>query len=280
MRIFSRTLPQKSKVVYCLTRGYFGFGKYHYLKLIVRNNFIRKALKKDSDLYDFVIFHEGNVSRLDQFAIKWLSGIKDIQFKEVTNYFEIPEGVSLGKANAQGFGYELMCLFQYLKVWSYLAQYDEAVRIDDDCLISKIPKLKNNEIFACASLSSETHEPTNLTLLGHLKQKGFEKYYDHAFPYTNLFVTKIDFWRTPEVVEFLGYISRSPNSLLNRWGDLPVIGVTLKAFANWDASSAIIPEYEYDHLSHNSKIVNGEVVTVKSGRFSLLKTVIARWMKF
>lgn len=280
MRIFSRTLPQPSKVVFCLTRGYIGFGKYHYLKLIVRNNFIRKALKKESDLYDFVIFHEGNVSRTDQFAIKWLSGIKGIQFKKVTNYFELPEGVSLGRTSSKGIGYELMCLFQYLKVWSYLSQYDEAVRIDDDCLISKIPKLKKNQIFACASLSAETHEPTNLTLLGHLKEKGFDKYYDHAFPYTNLFVTKINFWRTPEVIEFLGYISRSPNSILNRWGDLPVIGVTLKAFASWDASSAVIPDYEYDHLSHNSRIVNGEVVTVKSGRLSLLRTVIVRWLKF
>jgi hypothetical protein len=280
VKTFSRTLPQKSKVVYCLTRGYIGFGKYHYLKLIVRNNFIRKALKKDSDIYDFVIFHEGNVNRLDQFAIKWLSGIKEIKFREVTDYFMVPEGVSLGKSNAHGFGYELMCLFQYQRVWGYLAQYDEAVRIDDDCLISTIPKLKTDQVFACASLSTETHEPTNITLLDHLRQKGFDKFYDHAFPYTNLFVTRVDFWRNPDVVDFLGYISTSPNSLLNRWGDLPVIGVALKAFANWDASSAIIPNYEYDHLSHNSRIVNGEVVTLKSGRLPLLKIVIARWAKF
>lgn len=59
-----------------------------------------------------------------------------------------------------------------------------------------------------------------------------------------------------------------------------MIGVTLKAFANWDASSAVIPDYEYDHLSHNSRIVNGEVVTMKSGRLSLLRTVIVRWLKF
>ena len=280
MGTFSRTIPQNSKVVYCLTRGYMGFGKYHYLKLIVRNNFIRKAINKEQHLYDFVIFHEGNVSRLDRLAINWLSGIRDIQFKEVTDYFEVPEGVSIGDASVQAFGYELMCLFQYLKVWNYLAQYEEAVRIDDDCLISKIPKLNEGEIFACASLSAETHEPTNLTLLSYLKQKGYEKYYDHAFPYTNLFVTKVDFWRTPDVTEFLGDVSRSPNSLLNRWGDLPIIGVTLKAFANWDASRSVLPEYEYDHLSHNSKVVNGEVHLVKSGRLSLVKSVITRWFKF
>ena len=280
MRNSSSNLPQKSKVVYCLARGYTGLGKYHYLKLIVRNNFIRKALKKEPDLYDFVIFHEGNVSPFDQFGIKWLSGMKDIKFKEVTDYFEIPEAVSLGKDNPQDLGYELMCQFQYLKVWNYLAQYNEAVRIDDDCLISKIPKLEGEQIFACASLSAETHEPTNLTLLNHLKQKGFEKYYDHFFPYTNLFVTKIDFWRTPEVVEFLEYISKSPYSLLNRWGDLPIIGVSLKAFANWDASISIVKDYEYDHLSHNSRIINGEVFILKSGRFSLLKTIFHRWIKY
>lgn len=278
MSTFSKKTTQNSKVIYCLTRGYSGFGKYHYLKLIVRNRFIRKALKREEDTYDFVIFHEGNVNSVDQFAIKLFSGTMRITFTEVLDYFEVPEGVNLGNASVESFGYELMCLFQYFKVWGYLAEYSEAVRIDDDCLVSKIPKLTQGQIFACATISSETHEPTNLTLVECLKQIGLEKYYDQTFPYTNLFVTRVDFWKRQDVMEFLEYVSKSPNSLLNRWGDLPIVGVTLKAFADWEASSSMLKKYDYDHLSHNSRVVDGEVHSVKSGRLSLVKSVIARWM--
>ena len=51
-----------------------------------------------------------------------------------------------------------------------------------------------------------------------------------------------------------------PDSLNSRWGDLPVIGVTLKKFANWDSKKAINKKIFYYHHSHRVYVENGRLI--------------------
>ena len=148
--------PKSDSVIFCLTRGYFGLQKYRYLKLILRNYLISKALKSTNKTFDSVIFHEGNISRLDQFLIKIFSLNFQIKFKAISNYFENYLPFSTPNIAGSSLGYIMMCRFQYGKVWEYLKDYEIVVRVDDDCFISEIPILKENQIFVCFSLFRNT----------------------------------------------------------------------------------------------------------------------------
>ena len=68
-----------------------------------------------------------------------------------------------------------MCKFNACGIWKYLDEYNYFMRIDEDVIIKKVDlKLLNNPTnldnsFYTASLSGESHEPTNDTLPLFLK---------------------------------------------------------------------------------------------------------------
>jgi len=161
--------------------------------------------------------------------------------------------------NTQIDGYTFMCRFNYFGIWKYLDSYDYAIRVDDDCLLRNEPVLKQYQIFGCVGISDEAHEKTNETLPPFLKKHHLSIFYDHKFPYTNLYITKLDFWRQRDVQEFLGAVAATSNSYTSRWGDLPILGVALKAFGSWEAEQSIIEGIEYMHLSHHAYITEGKI---------------------
>jgi len=246
-----------STVIFCLARGYKLFEKYRYAKLILRNLLIKKAAKKDPRRFDVLIFHEGNITRIDQFAIRIFSGNKSIKFIKVSDFFEDGSLSVKSYKNDKTQGYTMMCRFHYGKAWNYLESYEQIIRIDDDCFVSKIPILKEKEIFMCCGISEETHTETNSSLFEYLTEKNLEKYYDHKFPYTNLYITKSNFWKNDSVVNFLKEVLSNPKSIENRWGDMPIIGVTLKTFGKWDYKTSILEDFNYEHFSHRAKVAEG-----------------------
>ena len=66
--------------------------------------------------------------------------------------------------------------------------------------------------------SSFLNENTNLIV---------EKIYNHRNPYTNVYATKVDFWKQHDVWSLLSTISLSNSQLINRWGDHTVQGILL-----------------------------------------------------
>ena len=100
-----------------------------YLKLILRNLLIRRAIKGSSEKYDSVIFHEGNIGLLDQVILRILSLNVRLRFIQVDNYFEGLSPVRTPKLGGASLGYVMMCRFQYGKVWTYLANYEILIRI-------------------------------------------------------------------------------------------------------------------------------------------------------
>lgn len=257
-------------MIFCLTRGYSGFNKIRYLKLILRNLLIRRAINRSSEKYDSVIFHEGNIRLLDQVILRIFSLNLRLRFVEVDNYFEGLSSNTAPKLGGASLGYVMMCRFQYGKVWTYLANYEILIRIDDDCFLSKIPSLLIDQLFTCSGISEETHVETNQTMPIYLKDQNLGVFYDQKFPYTNLYATRGSFWKRTEVQSFLQGVLNEKNSIDNRWGDLPVIGVALKAFGGWDYKFNILKDFHYDHFSHRATVETGTISYEKTGKLRML----------
>jgi hypothetical protein len=214
---------------------------------------------------DYLLFHEGNISAFDQRILGRLSGIP-IRFVSVSEIFKPkPQDEWTGTSDF-GLGYSLMCRFNYEQVWDFLAEYEIAYRVDEDVIILSLP-LPTTEIesdMAVGCLSEESHALTNATLPEKLKVLGVDHFYDHRFPYTNCYVTRVDFWLKPEVKEFVQRIGDDPRAIENRWGDLPVIGVALRSFGAWDPESSVDPKIRYAHGSHRASVLDGRLVAPDS----------------
>ena len=269
-------------VIFALIRGYSGTKKYHYLKIIFRNLYIKRANYKRKLNYDLILFHEGNVNRVDQILIKFLSANFTIKFIYVREFFQIPKNVLVTEVGNNSLGYEMMCVFHYLRVWAYLKEYDIAIRIDDDCLVRDLPSLRKDQIFCTAVVSDETHAETKKTLPIFLKQLGDGAFYDDRFPYTNVYITRVSFWLRDDVQEYLLNFFMNQYSIINRWGDLPIIGVTLKKYGAWNYESDILDNFAYMHLSHSSVVENGEIQLVQNSRSKLFQITarnLVKWSK-
>jgi hypothetical protein len=150
-----------------------------------------------------------------------------------------------------------MCRFQYQQVWSFLKEFEIAIRIDEDCLIESFPKIEGSTLMTVGYICNETHEITNRTLLSELDKLGLGHFMDGEYPYTNLFVTQVQFWLRKDVQALLNHLGEHPDSLANRWGDLPILGVALKAYGGWDSVKAVNKSLSYLHLSHSTRIHEG-----------------------
>ncbi len=156
--------------------------------------------------------------------------------------------------------YSLMCQFQYFHVWKYLDKFEIVIRIDEDCICRSLPISLNSEILECGGIIGESHARTNETFLNFLSRLKMEGFYDHKFPYTNVFITKPSYWLNQETYDFLYEVYSDPLSLENRWGDIPVLGVAAKKFYDWNHLKAANNEIIYEHTSHGYLVEYGEIL--------------------
>jgi hypothetical protein len=247
--------------VYALTRGYSGINKIRYYFVIRRNFALQKMIPKDMSA-DLLLFHEGNMSKFDQWLVQALSHTL-IQYVDVSTIFKADPNQSVEGLSRKELGYSLMCRFHYRDVWNLLQGYDVVYRVDEDCVVESFPILQDDQDFVTGFISDEAHDLTNQTLPKFLETLDLGEYYDHKFPYTNFFVTRTRIWQAPEVQSILYVIGSHPNALTWRWGDLPIIGVILKAFYNWDAMKEDQQRIRYKHLSHNVSVAEGKALTMK-----------------
>ena len=218
----------KQNVCYLLTRSYRWRSKHHYLLLVMRNRAAKKVLSRHFKNLEFVIFHESSLLKIDMYLIMLLSNMWNLKFIDISSDFSVPDNFIWTGKSEFPLGYSLMCRFHYFHVWKYLKHYEWAIRIDEDCIIESIPDVANLRPFTVGAISSETHSRTNQTLPVLLKEVGADGYYDHKFPYTNVFITQTKYWLQKEVQEFFSYIASDIACLENRWGDLPILGVASK----------------------------------------------------
>lgn len=240
-----------------LVRGY--TDNESYATLISRNQAIKNVIVKKLKIHtDLLLFHEGNITENQQKYIVDKSGTS-IKFIDVSDDFLydrnlITRSVDLNRFNS---GYRLMCKFNASGIWKYLNEYSYFMRIDEDVIVKKADiKLINNlqklnNSFYTVELCNETHKPTNETLPPYLKSLFDLKntnFYNHKFPYTNLYITDISIFQRREIIDSLRAIGDNNDQFIYRWGDLPVLGSILNIF---DIEIKKLRKTQYFHESHN-----------------------------
>jgi hypothetical protein len=249
--------------IFGLVRGYSGWEKWKYGQVLLRNWALWVWRLKSKSSADFILFHEGNISSADRFILSALSFLP-LRFVDISAVWK-PTVTSLWEGGSDfPLSYSLMCKFNYIDLWDYLKEYEVACRVDEDCIVLRLPKFEDVNLFETGALFQESHPRTNATMPDYLKAIGLGHFYDHAFPYTNLYVTRVAFWQDHEVRDFLTGVATHPLALEYRWGDIPVLGVALKAFGNWNARASVNSEIEYFHLSHFTKVAMGKKTDIRS----------------
>jgi hypothetical protein len=252
-------------VIFCLTRGYPELAFYQ--RLVIRNNHIARVLPG----IPLLLFHQGNIHEIHQEFIKQSTPSLDITFVRVP--FDLRPGQTFHKKSIETFqdgscypGYHLMCEFNTCHVWKYIKNYNIGIRIDEDCFLDLDTDWKkmiadfehSDDVFRCPSFAErDSHELTNETLLPFLNEKyGTDSYYKSACA-SNLYMTKTDFWKRHDVLEFLDDIERSEGCIMYRWGDAPLIDIALNMFAPADYS--VLHGAKYYHESHKTLVDVGSL---------------------
>ena len=246
--------------IVALTRGY-PEDRSLYKSLIKRNNSIYEHINKVREVpADILLFHEGNISLSDQDYINnQFNG--EIKFVNVSRYFTNPI-LELDEEDKFNLGYRQMCRFNMYHIWDELSDYDYILRVDEDIMISKFDPyvfeyMQSSGIkYMTGRFTKEIHRATNKTLPKYLIENtdlNVKKIYNHKNPYTNLYATKVDFWKSNNVNDLLRKIAMSDTQIIYRWGDIPVQGLVLN-YKN--EKIKLFPKLEYEHISHNFKIKN------------------------
>ena len=247
--------------VVALTRGY-PKNKKLYDTLIQRNNSIYKQINQHRKIpADVILFHEGNISDDDQNYISSHYPEKII-FKDISKFFLDKSNLELAGEKKFNLGYRQMCRFNMYHIWEEVDQYDYILRVDEDVEIIEFDPYvfesmyQKKIIYLTGRFTKETHPLTNSTLPLFLKENTdltVEKVYNHRNPYTNVFASKVDFWKQNDVWSLLKSISLSENQLINRWGDHTVQGIVLN---HKKEKIRLFPKLEYKHISHDLIIKN------------------------
>ena len=252
-----------------LTRGYNNNGEYG--KLVKRNNAIYDNYYKNienKNMYDVVIFHEGNITEEQQVYIQSQTPDLPLLFQKV-DFLNInvnnPMCHQSELSNNFGNGYKNMCYFWSISFLQYLKNYKYIFRIYEDCYIDNIrPDLveeyeKNNIMYAFSF--DNGYDVGDVT-------KGMEDLFNEyikknnlpqtnnkmVFPYTNLMIINIPYFSNNEVVMgVLNEIQKSECIFSNRWGDLPIWGYILSLLV--DKQYYLLDDtIKYYHESHGVKI--------------------------
>lgn len=267
MRGASAPLPAENAAIVCLTRGYQTLGGYD--ALIERNRAIYQVINSRRERhYPLMIWHEGNIPPEHQSYIAAADLNHDIRFVDVSPVFRMPTEVKEDElVEYWPVGYRLMCRFHSYNIWQYAAEFEYVMRVDEDCILKSAAfdpldsLFRAGGDFAAADFVEESHELTNRTLAPFARELAAsmcpevpeESVYNHAFPYTNVYVARTAFWRQPVVRRFLELVTQNPDFVRFRWGDCPVLGIALTLFAAPEAVYRM-SQLGYVHGSHNWNI--------------------------
>ena len=252
-------MEMKTAII-ALTRGYPN-NKSLYDSLIKRNNAIYNHINQfRKSPSDIILFHEGNISEDDQNYIG--SHYPDeIKFIDVSKYFS-NSSIKLEGEEKFTLGYRQMCRFHMYHLWKEVSDYKYILRVDEDVEISKFDPYvfeymdSKNIAYITGRFTKDTHRLTNKTLPKFLINNtnlDVKKIYNHKNPYTNLYATNVDFWKSNDTNALLEKIALSDEQIINRWGDHTVHGLILN---HKNEKIKLFQKLEYKHISHSLMIKN------------------------
>jgi len=225
--------------IVCLLRYYDTFSGY--TEIISRNHSIIKYIGTDIPI---LIFNEGTISpQCEEYISKSTPELK-ISFIDIKKDWNFK------------YPYASMCRFFSYHIWNYCKDYEYIMRIDTDCEIIESQNIfcnlyDNNVYYNTVFWPwGENHEMTNSTLPKFIESitDVDKNIFYNKFPYTNVYLSKVNFWLDYNINNILKKICLSDFQLTNRWGDLPILGSMLNIFAKDDIGTLQI---KYKHKSHN-----------------------------
>ena len=129
----SETKGFKNSAIIGLIRGHSDL-KY-YNDVIKRNSLIHKNFNIRYN-YPLLIFHEGNINKIQQkYIIDKSEGGNNIKFVDISEVWILPGRGGERGSRSKGFGFNKMCRFYSYEIYKYLEGYDYAMRLDDDSFI-------------------------------------------------------------------------------------------------------------------------------------------------
>lgn len=250
-----------------LTKGY--DNKKDYKMLVNRNNSIyEKFYSKLNDREKFhnIVYHEGNITDVHQRYIQSKTPGLPIFFIAILFRDQAyPEKNFVCHAteasNNFSNGYKNMCQFWTIDFLKYLKNFEYIIRIDEDCIINKIPKnileiYKEKNIFYSSPYFQGKDSKEVVVGLKDFFSKinNNIKYKDIKYPYTNFFIMNISYFnRRKKLKEALTLIDETNCIFINRWGDLPIWGFLLKYYIN-PCNYIEDKNLSYFHGSHDASI--------------------------
>lgn len=247
---------KNKKAVVVLTRGY--KNKNQYKNLLDRNKYLEKFYDKN---LDYIIFHEGNITKEHQKYIQNNTKIPLI-FINVSKSFKKDKVNFYPPTKRFNLGYRNMCNFWFCEFWKYVQEYDKIIRIDEDCNYytnyNDIFKLLHNKVAIYGNWANDAKfvtEGLNNFTINFLKKKGIKyKTRSPSGPYTNVIGLNLNLCRKNKLLsQYISDIKESNKIYIYRWGDLPLWGEALKYLFKPEEYT-LNKNIKYFHKSHNSKI--------------------------
>jgi hypothetical protein len=198
--------------------------------------------------WDHVIFHEGNITEKE-------CGIPARYIDVSRTFLKFQKEVSPSPICATTcllhfpMGYRSMCLFWFDDFLDYLSEYDEILRIDDDCQLYlgvPEPRLPPDALFAASKTQGcDAPEFTDgmVELFSNIDPT--TDFSSCSHPYTNVMWVDVQWAMATRGLK--SAMLESNCIQLNRWGDLPLWGYFLKMMG---VAICELP-ISYFHGSHN-----------------------------
>ena len=201
--------------------------------------------------WDHIVFHEGNISENE-------CGLS-VRYVDVSPTFRkfqgnMPQSSICSQACLLQYpiGYRSMCLFWFDDFLDYISDYDEILRIDDDCCLDEgvsEPNLTADVFFASGKTQGrDAREFTEGLEALFSRLDPTVNFSSCEHPYTNVMWVNV---RWAQATRGLKSAVLQSNCIqINRWGDLPLWGYFLKMLG----VPIIKLPVSYHHGSHDVHI--------------------------
>jgi hypothetical protein len=281
-------LVSPSKSVH--STGFMGFQKnLRKIELLKQSLFTVKKYLPD---YPIMFFHE-------DYTANDMKNIKQIVNKQKLNFIKVNFDSYKGKRNLdewmkkqKGFvegrpaGYRMMCRFfsGVLQNTKELSKFDYYIRMDHDSFFVEPKKLDVEECikkydfdYLYRSVWTDHKEKEsiwkftkNYAKKNGLSLEGFKKLkmlnvfgnFNGRSPYNNFHISKVSFWKNPEVKKFLDTIEKEDGIILKHWQDTTVHSMILGLF---NATVLEKTDFGYMHNFHYSILGSKKIHYLEDG---------------
>jgi len=238
------------RAIAILTRGYEELERYK--ALLNRNKTIEENVNES---YDYLVFHEGNITKDQQ---KYIQSNTNLPLE----FIDIPRFLSRDHAVFQptapwGWNYRHMCNFWFSGFLDYVKDYDQLLRIDEDCTIysnlDQVFDSLNNKV--CSYARWVDDDWFNVFGLDDFCKKFSNKpRKEIGGPYTNLVAWDLNKVRENTIVnDFIQAVNESNGIYVYRWGDHMLWGEALH-YGFEESDHVLLKTVKYYHASCLAKV--------------------------